>query len=163
MSGQSFEAYMQEHLFTPLGMKNTRVWNLLSSTSTFPNKTNGIRKLGKPRPVSVSWLDGVAGDGAVFCSLEDFLIWDQFWYGNDLISADNLSEAFKQPTLVGGERSDYGFGWVLADKVVWHNGAWLAARTIITRNTAKKTCMVFLDNSTNLSFDLIAEELKQLK
>ena len=40
ISKQSFEAFLQEHLFDPLGMKNTKVWNLLSAESDFPNKTS---------------------------------------------------------------------------------------------------------------------------
>lgn len=163
ISGQSFEAFMQERLFDPLDMKNTRVWNLYSSDSTFLNKTKSFMNIVKALPMSPSWLDGVAGDGAVFSSLEDFLIWDQFWYENDLISTDNLQEAFQTPTLADGSSSDYGFGWTVpSDEMVWHNGAWLGARTGIIRRMSNKTCLVLLDNSLNERLDGILQQINQV-
>ena len=163
ISGQSFEQFMQDQLFDPLGMKNTRVWNLLSEESTFPNKTNSFMNIIKTAPMSPSWLDGVAGDGAVFSSAEDFLIWDQFWYGNDLISPENLKEAFKKQKLADGSISNYGFGWTVPnDEMVWHNGSWLGARTAIIRRMENKTCLVLLDNSLNERLDNILQQINQV-
>lgn len=160
VSGQSFEQFMREQLFTPLGMKNTRVWNLFSAESIFPNKTKSFMNMVKAAPLSPSWLDGVAGDGAVFSSLEDFLIWDQFWYNNDLISSEHLKEAFKMPTLTDGTISDYGFGWTVSgDDMVWHNGSWLGARTAIIRRMSNKTCLVLLDNSLNERHNDILQQI----
>ncbi len=161
ISGQSFEDFMQTEIFTPLQMKNTRVWNLLSKEKTFPNKTNSISYItGKATELAPDFIDGVAGDGGVFSSVEDFLIWDKFWYENPLISATNLAEAFKQPILNNGEASNYGFGWVIVDEdVVIHNGSWLGARTLIVRNRKNKRCRVLLDNALNFSLDNIAQEI----
>ncbi|GAB5551985.1 MAG: hypothetical protein Sapg2KO_15760 [Saprospiraceae bacterium] len=163
ISGLSFEQFMQENLFDPLQMKNTRVWNLFSTESTFPNKTKSFMNIIKAVPMSPSWLDGVAGDGAVFSSIEDFLIWDQFWYGNTLISAENLKEAFQTPTLANGTDSDYGFGWTVAnEQMVWHNGGWLGARTAIIRRMDNKTCLVLLDNSLNERHNDILQQINQV-
>ncbi|MFK7980237.1 MAG: serine hydrolase domain-containing protein [Saprospiraceae bacterium] len=161
ISGQSFEDYMQSEIFTPLQMKNTRVWNLLSKEKTFPNKTNSISYLtGKATELAPDFLDGVAGDGGVFSSIEDFLLWDKFWYENPLISAANLAEAFKQPILNNGAISNYGFGWVIVDEdVVVHSGSWLGARTLIVRNRKNKRCRVLLDNALNFGLDNIAKEI----
>lgn len=161
VSGQSFEAYMQHAIFNPLGMKNTRVWNLLSTDNTFPNKTLGFEKQGEQYlPMYPTFIDGVSGDGGVFSSLEDFLIWDQALYSNTLLSQEKLKEAFIVPTLTDGTISNYGFGWALSDGVIQHSGGWLAARTYIYRNTKTKTCLVILDNSTNtLHFSNIQEQL----
>ena len=161
ISQQSFEDFMRLELFEPLGMKNTRVWNLLSEDTTFENKTSSFNAFWK-KPLQPGFIDGVAGDGAVFSSLEDFLIWDQFWYSNNLISAATLQEAFKAPTLANGKTSNYGFGWILQGDVVWHNGGWLGARTFFSRNTKNKTCLVLLDNSANASSGAILKELSKL-
>ncbi|WP_103865658.1 serine hydrolase [Aquimarina sp. I32.4] len=161
VSDVSFETYMRTHLFEPLGMKDTRVWNLLSEEKTFKNKTGGfdetIRGIKEIKP---TFIDGVAGDGGVFCSVHDFVIWDTFWYQNELLSKDNLKEAFKKPVLTTGETSDYGFGWMIMDEgVVIHTGLWMAARTYIIRNTKRKTCIVILDNSSSMFFRNIVESL----
>ncbi|EAY30784.1 beta-lactamase [Microscilla marina ATCC 23134] len=151
VSGESFEAYMKKELFDPLKMKNTRVWNLFSAQKTFANKTTGFwYTKGKYHQHAPSFLDGVAGDGGVFSSVEDFVIWDKFWYGNSLISPQNLKEAFKPVKLDNGKISKYGFGWQVESRTrVSHTGAWLGARTAIVRDTEAKVCLVVLDNSTN--------------
>ena len=161
ISGKSFEEYMQTEIFTPLQMKNTRVWNLLSKEKTFPNKTSSFSYMtGKAEALIPNFIDGVAGDGGIFSSVEDFLIWDKFWYSNSLISATNLEEAFKQPILNNGEVSNYGFGWVIVDEdVMIHSGSWLGARTLIVRNQKNKRCRVLLDNGLNFRLDNIAKEL----
>ncbi|SEL42002.1 CubicO group peptidase, beta-lactamase class C family [Aquimarina amphilecti] len=162
ISNQSFEDFMSERIFTPLGMKNTRVWNLLSKDTTFKHKTDGFEDMaGEVREIKPTFIDGVAGDGAVFSSIEDFVIWDKFWYQNDLISEENLKEAFKKPTLNNGKKSNYGFGWVILNEdTVMHNGVWLAANSYFVRNTKKKTSFVLLDNSSNLFFNKIIKNLK---
>jgi CubicO group peptidase (beta-lactamase class C family) len=88
-----FEQFMHENLFQPLGMNDTRVWNLRSSERS-PNQANDFDQVDEERtPVETTWIDGVAGDGAVFCSLHDFVIWDQFWEGSPLVSDQLLREA----------------------------------------------------------------------
>lgn len=153
VSGQSFEAYMQQAVFDPLQMKNTRVWNLLSNTKNFPNKTLGFEKQGDTyHPMYPTFIDGVSGDGGIFASLEDFIIWDTVLYGNTLLPQEKLQEAFTAVTLNDNSISNYGFGWALGDDIVQHSGGWLAARTFIYRNTKTKSCLVILDNSANSKY-----------
>lgn len=163
ISGQSFEEFMQENVFEPLKMNDTRVWNLVSEDDTFENKTetfsnnNGVRSAIAP-----DFLDGVAGDGAVFCSSSDFIKWNEFWNGNSLISDSLLAQAFVAPTLTSGEVSDYGFGWVLTDEGMWHNGSWIGAHTMFARNTKLNNCLVVLDNSDNPRIEEILDQTRPL-
>ncbi|PQJ79778.1 serine hydrolase domain-containing protein [Polaribacter porphyrae] len=164
ISKKSFEDFMQEELFSKLKMKNTRVWNLASKDSTFKNKTSSFEYiLGKPYPLEPSILDGVAGDGGVFSSINDFVIWNQFWHQNEFLSKETMHEAFKEPILNDDSISDYGFGWIITkNKAMWHNGSWLGARTMIIRNPQLKNCLVILDNSSSKNIDKIAEKLVQV-
>jgi len=162
VSEQTFENFMQTELFEKVGLNETRVWNLISKDKTFKNKTASFDNvLGDIEVLTPGILDGVAGDGAVFSSINDFEKWNQFWYTNDLISKSIMNEAFKQPKLNNGKLSNYGFGWqVIPDRhAVWHNGGWLGARTVIIRNTKLKNCMVILDNSSTLNIDAISKKL----
>ncbi len=98
ISNQSFESFMKDNIFMPLGMNNTRVWNLISEDKIFKGKTDVFEDIaGEIREITPTFLDGVAGDGGVFSSISDFVIWDKFWYENELISIENLKEAFKRP------------------------------------------------------------------
>lgn len=160
VSGSSFEDFMMNHLFKPLGLQQTRVWNLLSKDKTFEHKTASFKNNGpNPKPMKPDLVDGVAGDGAVFSSIEDMIKWDQFWYENELISETTMLEAFKKPLLNDGSYSNYGFGWGIKKDGVAHNGSWLGARTIIVRNTEEKNCLVILDNSKNPLINDIAKIL----
>jgi len=161
-SGLSFEEFMQREVFDPLGMRNTRVWNLISGDETFEHKADDFENFNNNiTEIKPTFVDGVAGDGGVFSSAADMLLWDQFWYGsNSLVDDRNLQEAFKRPTLANGKRSDYGFGWLITENGMWHNGAWLGANTMIIRNTAEKICIVILDNSSSHFVDKIAKALR---
>lgn len=161
ISKKSFEEFMQENFFDKLKMKNTRVWNLASADLNFSNKTTSFEYLlGKSYPLQPSMLDGVAGDGGVFSSINDFVIWNQFWNNNDIISQGILKQAFVKPILNDGTKSDYGFGWIITkNKAMWHNGSWLGARTMIIRNPQLKNYLVLLDNSSSKHLNKIANQL----
>ncbi|AUC13925.1 hypothetical protein BTO06_01595 [Tenacibaculum sp. SZ-18] len=161
VSGKSFEEFMQTELFDKLGMKNTRVWNLLSQEKTFPNKTWSFENiLGDLVELKSGVLDGIAGDGGVFSSIDDFIIWNQFWYDNQLLSKITMQEAFKETILNDGTVINYGFGWVIFGKDVHaHNGSWLGARTSFARNTKLKNAIVLLDNSASMNVDAIEKQL----
>ncbi|MEL7020776.1 MAG: serine hydrolase domain-containing protein, partial [Bacteroidota bacterium] len=163
ISGKSFEDFMRTELFEPLEMQNTRVWNLISAEADFANKCDGFAiENGVYKAVRPDFLDGVAGDGAVFSSVNDFLIWDRFWYKNELLSEASLAEAFAKPQLSDGKSSDYGFGWVITEDGAWHNGSWLAARTYYSRNTNNRTSVIVLDNSSNADLYDIAREIENI-
>lgn len=163
VSGLTFENFLQLELFDPLGMKNSRVWNLVSADETFENKTSSFMMLGG-KELKPDFLDGIAGDGAVFSSLEDFLIWDDFWYNSPILSDKNRVEAFKSPTLNDGTVSNYGFGWGISKdgKSVSHTGSWLGARTYIGRDTDKKTMLVILDNGLNVNIEAIGKQIAKV-
>lgn len=159
ISGQSFEKYMKDHVFEPLELQNTRVWNLKSETKLedLENTAKGFRAFfnTNPIPIKPTWIDGLAGDGAVFSSINDLKKWNEIWNGNVLLSEDELSEAFIKPELSDGTFSEYGFGWVIQEKGTWHNGKYLAANSIIMRNAKRRNCLVLLDNSSNSRFEKI--------
>lgn len=164
VSEKSFEEFMQTELFDKLNMKNTRVWNLVSADKSFENKTGSFENvLGKITELKPGILDGVAGDGAVFSTVNDFVLWNQFWYDTNLLSEKTKKEAFTKPILNNGQESNYGFGWMILNDVAHsHNGSWLGARTFIVRNENLKNCMVILDNSASLNVDAIANQLVQV-
>ncbi len=161
ISNTSFEEFMQKQLFDRLEMQDTRVWNLASKSTDFENKTASFQYiLGSALGFEPSILDGVAGDGSVFSSINDMVIWNQFWYNNTLITKEIMQEAFVTPVLNDGSTSDYGFGWIITkNNAMWHNGSWLGARTMIIRNPQLKNCLVLLDNSSSNNLDKIAAQL----
>jgi len=164
-SNLSFEEYMKANVFEKLNLKNTFVWNLFSKDKLLkkPNVANGFEAYLKSKPIYIkpSWLDGVAGDGAIFSSLNDLKKWLSFWEGNNFLNSDELNEAFKKPLLLDGSYSNYGFGWVIEDEFVWHNGKWLANNALVIKSIKDNKTLIVLDNSTNNRFEKISKILIQ--
>ena len=72
-----------------------------------------------------------------------------------------MNEAFKKPLLLDGSYSNYGFGWVIEDEFVWHNGKWLANNTLVIKSIKDNKTLIVLDNSTNNRFEKISKILIQ--
>lgn len=162
ISGSTFEDFMAKELFKPLGMNNSRVWHLAASTPSFPGKTSSIGRDGDTFvDLKPSFVDGVAGDGAVFSSANDMLIWDTFWYDDRLLSITEKAQAFTKPVLKNGETSNYGFGWLVDEDYVAHDGAWLGARTMIIRYPQGKALIALMDNSSNEQLNEIAQAIME--
>jgi len=156
VSGESFEAYMKSAVFDPLGMKKTRVFNRLSADD-FPERAVGFdASATNIKPVSLSHLDGVAGDGGVFSSLTDLENWARFWTDERLISAGLKSQAMK------GAKNDYGFGLICEGDVIWHNGAWLATNSYFYLNTRNDNLIAIIDNGSHFMLGKIAQNMRRL-
>ena len=166
ISNKSFEKYMKNEVFTPLGLNETRVWNLRSNdkSSSIDNISSGFESYLKSKPVSIkpTWIDGVAGDGGIFTSLKDLKKWFIIWQKNSLLTAEELKEAYIPPTLKNNQKSNYGFGWVIEGHSVWHNGKWLATNSMLIRDLKNKVDFVIVDNSTNIRFDKISRIILNL-
>ena len=82
VTNMSFEEYMQEYIFMPLQLKQTRVWNLFSKNRRNPETiTHGFEAFLKSKPIEIvpNWIDGVVGDGGVFSSIQYLAVWDKIW------------------------------------------------------------------------------------
>lgn len=121
----------------------------------------GFEAYLKSKPINIkeSWIDGVAGDGAVFSSLNDLKKWLHFWDGNRLLDKHELEIAFQKPVLLDGSQSNYGFGWVIEEDYAWHNGKWLANNSYIAKSFNNNVTLIALDNSTNIRFNKITNIL----
>ena len=163
VSGKSFENYMKTEVFEPIGMKHTRVWNLLSTDASFENKVSDLKRITNGfEERSPSFIDGVAGDGAIFSSLDEFITWDSFLYHNTLIKPEILAQAFEVPTFLNGKKSGYGFGWNILEDGQSHSGSWLGARTYIARNTTDESLLVLLNNTGASNLRPILSELEKV-
>ena len=146
VSGTSFESFMAKEIFVPLGLSNTRVWNLVSKDQ-FPERAVSFNRNG---PLNPTYLDGVAGDGAVFSTLDDLRNWAQFWQDDRLIS-QKLKDRATGRKLEDG----YHFGLVREGNRVWHNGSWLGAATYFGFEDGAKdeNLVILLDNGSSMVID----------
>jgi CubicO group peptidase (beta-lactamase class C family) len=148
ISGMSFSAYVEKHIFKPLGMNDTWVWNPREARKS--NETYGYNASWKKR--SPDMFDGVAGDKGVYSTVEDMLKWDQAWYDCTLISEKLVKEAYKPYS--GSSAKNYGLGWRMNEgptgsQVIYHNGWWHEYNIVFKRFISDSTTIIVLSNKYN--------------
>lgn len=162
VSGNSFEAYLKEKIFTPLDMKNTFVYQRRYQPEEVDNYALGYiysdslnRKILPDESGDDSYyvyLDGIVGDGMVSSNLHDLLKWDRALYENALINEDDKKLIFSSYPTLNDEETNYGFGWrvkqdSLYGKIVNHSGRWAGYLTHIERHPDNDKTIIILQNN----------------
>lgn len=111
ISGQSYEAFIQERIFTPLGMNQTYHGNF---KRIIPGRVTGYARAenGFENSAYLSMtIPGAAG--AIISTVDDLLIWNTALFSGEIVSRDSLQEMTSPFVLNNGELSNYGFGLAL--------------------------------------------------
>ena len=154
VSGETFEVFMQERIFTPLGMRRSQIYSMRYDTVV-----SAYIDLGVPgfdhrgwRPIKVrnDYLNGVMGDKNMFSTVEDLYRFNQALDYGLLIGDSLLSEAFTPGSPRHRRRADnYGFGWRIrgnADSTVYHYGWWKGFRSFFLRDMRQQKTLIVLTN-----------------
>jgi len=147
VSGMSFSEFMEKHIFQPLGMHNSFVYDKATPRAKVREKA-----YGKFNDISQYW-GGAVGDGGIFSSADDLFKWDAALYGGTLISQATLRQAFSPAILNNGKLSPYGFGWMLknenGEQIAYHTGGSGGFRTFIERQLTHRNTIIILTNIEN--------------
>lgn len=126
VSGMSFNDFLKEKIFHPLGMNDTYIG---SNTEVIPNRAVGYDPLDSihvQKTAYYSWT-WPYGAGSIMSTTADMLKWDEALYTDKLVSKDLLSKAWTTFVLPDGRRANYGYGWAVNDlnghKIIFHGGA----------------------------------------
>lgn len=165
LTAEPIQRYFERKIVQPLGLKNTYIYTLTMPKSP-ANRVYGSKRVnGKYVSNDLIRLDGVWGDGNVYSSVEDLLIWEQALLTEKLIKKATLQDAFKPAKLNDGSFSWYGFGWGL-DKdglKVSHTGGWVGFQTIIERHLAQKWTFIALTSSEDGTAIRVAQQILEGK
>lgn len=163
VSGVTWERFMTERVFTPLGMRNT--YPTLAEALKHPNRSSAHYEIKKKIELITEMpIDSVAPAGAVWSNADDigkwlaFLLSGKTYDGKELLKPLTLDELFKPqvilpsnfyPTfsLLKPHWTTYGFGWFQhdyrGDKVDFHTGS-IAGRTAIAALIRDKKIGVYV-------------------
>jgi len=167
VSGQSFSDFLKQHIFQPLGMTHTRIYNTRRSLKdTIANYAYGfvyndsLKKYQLPDSIPdlsfVIYLDGIQGDGVVNSTTADLLKWDRAVKNHTLLKEETQSEMLKGQAIVDtAKNSTYGYG-VFMEKndfgnTISHSGGWPGYVTFLARNTDKDQTYIVLSNNNSNS------------
>jgi len=170
VSGKSFEEYLKEKIFIPLGMTNTFVYRSRYQPKKLSNYALGYiysdslkRKIlpdeeGKNSPYV--YLDGMFGDGMINSNLKDLLKWDRALYENNIINDEDKKLIFSSHKIKDTLETNYGYGWFirhdgLYGKTVSHTGRWAGYLTLFERDIDNdKTIIILQNNETKITEDI---------
>ena len=156
VTGGTFEAAMERIVFAPLGLSETRVWNLMSGDGGLQVAPTFLQWDDPPSAEEPGILDGVAGDGGVHSSLNDLESFARAWSDGSVLSPGLYIQAR------GRGVGQHGLGWVVQDNgTIWHNGSWLGARTMMAINPDRQSWIIIADNGGSLATDAIAAEIRR--
>ena len=153
--------FMQQYIFTPLGMKNTFVFNPakgLPESATVSYKANWA-------PEPVMFADGVYGDKGIYSTVQDMYRWDQSFYKGQLLNNETMELAYGPCSFEKAGIKNYGLGWRMlcypdGYKVIYHNGWWHGNNTAFYRFIKDNFTVIVLGNNADLYAYMAGEILK---
>ncbi len=149
-SGQPYAAYLQQHIFAPLGMDATLAHEEGKTMVT-------ARAYGYARPDrqwerrDQSATSAVLGDGGIYSNLNDLFKWDQALYAGTVLPRHLITQSSAYHHLANGDTVHYGYGWHLKksernEEVVYHTGSSTSFRNVFYRIPSQRFSVILLTN-----------------
>ncbi len=149
VSGKSYGDFLQENIFTPLGMKQSGYEDPLR---IIKNRATGYRQLPGDPITNVPYAEIIRlyAAGGIYSTTEDLLLWDQALYTNKLLSQKSLDEMFT-PVKEMLPGKGYGYGWWTSQKFgrreIAHGGNLAGFITYIARFPSDRVTVIVLSNN----------------
>jgi CubicO group peptidase (beta-lactamase class C family) len=155
VTGMPYEQFMQESLFTPLGMKDTTFWptpdqiGRLAKSYHLDTRTKDLAELPIDQltyplddrrhrfPMPAGGLFSTAADVSIFCKM---ILNGGVLDGKRYISEPSLHEMTTEQNNGLGKTS-YGFGWSISANGFGHGGAY---RNVMEIDPAKGRILIFM-------------------
>jgi CubicO group peptidase (beta-lactamase class C family) len=160
-SGQSYETFLQESIFSPLNMRNTGYQH--SAKDVVFGYSYQLTKL----PVDFDDTSGIINAaGGLYSTVEDLYLWDQVLYTEQLLPQAQLDQMFaphKQTPDSDGWA--YGYGWVIGEErgrtLVVHNGESEGFRSLIARYPDEHITIILLSNQGTTDVEFYPETISK--
>ena len=158
VSEQQFTDY-SKNFFFEMGMKET--YFIERYMGTIPNRAEPYYDWGDNLWLKSPTITKVCGDGYLFTTLKDQLIYEQKLH--QMTASDSLLQ-LSQKAIPNSEITKYGFGLELSKwsnrTAVHHSGATLGYNAQMVRLTDEKLSIVVLSNNGNLRSDRVADSVE---
>ena len=183
VSGLHYSEIMKKNIFTPLGMKRTRVYNTRRSKNEkienyaygyltrsnlqdydFKETQMGVLPDSVNTYQFVKYLDAITGDGNISSNLKDLAIWNNELREGVLLEGNVFDEDAPKRQFNNGQEVDYRFGFFTIDEegfeqIVYHTGAWPGYYSIILRLVDQDKTVVVLSNNSYEDFLRLTDEI----
>lgn len=164
VSGMSYEAFVRTQIFQPLGMLHSYAMN---NDSIIPHRASGYVRAQEGyqnAPYLNMMLLQAAGD--LGSTVEDLVRWDTALCEYRLLDRATQERMYTPAQLLNGQRTDYGFGWEIANyhghRVADHLGGIDGFSTFIARFLDDATTIIILSNLADLEIEKLTRRISSL-
>jgi len=155
ISGGSYEKFVQENIFTRLGMKDS---GYDSNSTIILHRAAGYAP-GPDGPIHAGFINMTVplSAGALYSTTEDLLRWEQGLFGGKVLSPSSLQK------MTTPFKNDYAFGlqvhMVNGRKLIDHGGGIEGFNTMLAYYPEEKLVVIVLGNLNGLAPQEIASKL----
>jgi CubicO group peptidase (beta-lactamase class C family) len=175
ISGQSYNSYLNENIFKPLGMKNTMVANFPRNNTNAPGLVKGSIFIDSSKsyvdanlvyPDWASYFTGINGEGMIITTTGDLLKWDRALKNHQLLSEQTQREMVTmhaEKKTVPAVKFGYGIR-VESNELgdcVFHNGWYPGFKSMLIRYNKEDITVIVLSNNQSQS-EFIADGLASI-
>jgi CubicO group peptidase (beta-lactamase class C family) len=152
VTGQTFPAWMSEHLFKPLGMEHTFVAS--DPTSIILNRADSYRPDTEGQYVRVPSQTAAQGSSSLFTTVDDMGKWLRNFDSARVGGMNDIQMTWTPGALQSGENVAYGFGWGLGSyrgiPAVEHTGRWAGYVSDVVVVPTKRFATAILCNAADV-------------
>lgn len=110
VSGNTYEDFIEHHIFEKLGMNNSRY---AKDREIIKNRAYGYHNRGEYTNKMYVSLSIPYASGSLMSSVDDMLKWQKAINDNQLISEKTKEKMYTNYTINNGDPINYGYGWHL--------------------------------------------------
>ena len=161
VSGKSWEEFLQDRIFAPLGMTATRPTNAFDIVS---NRADGYVWSADKFSNAANWT-ALRPSGAFLSSAQDLAKWEIALRTEQILKTSSKTEMWKPLLLNDGKSYPYGFGWELDDfppggyttgvPMIRHEGTIPGFRSVFARLPKQGLTIIVLTNLDRAQVDSI--------
>jgi CubicO group peptidase (beta-lactamase class C family) len=146
VTGQTYEGFLRQNIFEPLGMPNTGFDDnkVVLKRRALPYARDGIQLVRAPYLSTAI----VKGAGGLYSTVDDLLAWDRALNTERLVSKKSLEAMF---TI---HKGDFGYGWHIDEQFkrrrIFYDGVQIGFKASISRYPDDKVCLILLTNSDDV-------------
>ena len=164
VSGQSYAAFLRDHIFHPLQLLHTAYYrndaNVAERAVGYLDERLDADPIDMSRPYAAS---------GIYSTVEDLYRWDQALYTERLVPQPVLTQMFTPFAHVahaGTVDVSYGYGWFIqaepGRRVILHGGGIEGFRSELVRYPDAHVTIIVLSNWENVDLEKIHMRLEQL-
>jgi CubicO group peptidase (beta-lactamase class C family) len=152
VSGMFYGDFLQQRVFKPLGMNQTRV---ISDKDIVPNRASGYEQADSGELYNQTYVSPAlnrTADGSLYSTVLDLMKWDRALYGDEVLPQAQLERMWRVDAHRDGRRPLYHFGYgfennrLRGHRLVEYDGNWQGFQAVMSRYVDKRLTVIVLTN-----------------